>query len=139
MRKWKESLILTAIFGIVFSACFICSAQEDFLKKGREGDIAFLSGGVGQSEREILKEMGKDYPLKLIFSKKSGEYLSDVGVKILGQKDQSIFTTVSNGPWLFINLPPGTYCLEANFKGEQKRISQVKIEKGSQKVLFLQW
>ena len=63
----------------------------------------------------------------------------DVTVKILDQKDKPIFTTVSDGPWLFIDIPAGTYRLEINFKGEQKRISQIKIEKGSQKVLSLQW
>jgi len=139
MEKWRYSLALVAIIGIVVSASSICSAEEDFLKKGREGNISFLSGGVGQGERETLKEMGKGYPLKLIFSNRNGEYLSDVTVKIFDQKDKSIFTTVSDGPWLFFNIPPGTYNLEVNFKGEQKRISQVKIEKGSQKVLSLQW
>lgn len=139
MRKWKGPLILLVIIGIMISASSIYSAEEDFLKKGKEGEINFLSGGVGQSEREALKDMGKDYPLKLIFSNRNGEYLAGVMVKILDQKDKPIFTTISDGPWLFINIPPGTYNMEVNFKGKQKRISQIKIEKGSQKVFSLQW
>jgi hypothetical protein len=128
MEKRKYSLVLLAIIGIIMvSASSICSAEEDFLKKGREGNISFLSGGVGQAERETLKEMGKGYPLKLIFSNRKGEYLCDVTVKILDQKNKPIFTTVSNGPWLFIDIPPGTYHLEISFKRKQNRISQIKI------------
>jgi hypothetical protein len=109
-----------------------------FSEKRERGGYCFLKRwgwpvGKGNSQRD-----GKGLPIKIDIFKKSGEYLSKVGVKILAKKINQ-FTTVSNGAWLFINLPSGTYCLEASFKGEQKRISQVKIKKGSQKVLFLQW
>jgi len=44
----------------------ICSAEEDLFEKGREGDISFLSSGVGKQEREILKEIEKEYLLKIV-------------------------------------------------------------------------
>lgn len=116
----------------------ICSAEEDLFEKGREGDISFLSSGVGKQEREILKEIGKEYLLKLIFSNKKGKYLSNVIVKVFDQKDKTILTTVSNGPWLFIDLTSGIYHLEASFKEEGKKVSKVSIEKGTQKVVSIQ-
>jgi hypothetical protein len=137
--KWRWSLIPAVILGIVIFTLSAYSSEEDFLKKGREGSIAFLSGGVGQQERETLKEMGKGYPLKLMFSNKEGKYLSDVIVKVRDQNDKTILTTVSDGPWLFINLPSGTYHLDASFKGNEKKISKVNIEKETQKVISIQW
>ena len=98
-----------------------------------------MSGGVSQTEREILKDRGKGYTLKLIFSSKRGEYLSNVIVKVLDQKNQTILLTVSNGPWLFIDLPTGTYKIEASFRADRKRLSLIKIEQGKQKVFHLQW
>lgn len=83
--------------------------------------------------------MGRGYSLKLIFSNQKGEYLSDVLVKILDQDENPILTTVSNGPWLFVNLPPGTYNLEASVGGDRRRISRMNIEKGTQKVVSIQW
>jgi hypothetical protein len=83
--------------------------------------------------------MGKDYSLKVIFSNKKGEYLSDIVVKILDQYGNTILTTVSNGPWLFVNLPSGTYNLEASVGGDRRRISRINIEGGSQKVISVQW
>jgi len=58
---------------------------------------------------------------------------------VLDQNDKTILTTVSNGPWLFVNLPSGTYDLETGLKGNEKKISRVNIEKGTQKVISIQW
>lgn len=139
MKRGRWILIPMVVFLTILFALSIHSAEEDFFKKGRKRGIPFVSGGVGQRERDILKEMGTEYSLKLIFSNKKGEYLSDVIVKILDQKDETILITVSNGPWLFVDLPTGIYHLEASSKADQKRISHVKIEKGRQRVISIQW
>ena len=139
MERWRWLLIPLLILGMLIPVLSAYSSEESFLKKGKEGRIAFLSGGVGQEEREALKQMGREYPLKLMFSNRKGEDLSDVTVKVLDQNDKTILTTVSNGPWLFINLPPGVYHLEASFRGNMKKIAEVNIEKEGQKVIFVQW
>ena len=138
MERWRLLLIPLFILGMVMYMLFY-SGEESFLQKRREKSITFLSGGVSERERENLQEMGKKYSLKLVFSKKKGEYLSAVTVKILDQMDKTILTTVSNGPWFFINLPPGVYNLEASFKSDKKRISDVKIEGRTQNVVSIQW
>ncbi len=139
MSRWRWLLIPMVMLLVSIFAISIYSAEGDFLKEGGEGGIAFVSGGVGQEGREILKGMGKEYTLKLIFSNKKGEYLSDVVVKVLDHNDKTILTTVSNGPWLFINLPSGTYHLETGLRDNEKKISRVHIEKGTQKVVSIQW
>jgi hypothetical protein len=60
-------------------------------------------------------------------------------VKVFDKKGEKILTTVSNGPWLFIGLPSGTYHLEASSKADRKSIPKIMIEKGSQKVISIQW
>jgi len=139
MKRWRWSMIPAIIVGMVVFAMSIYSAEENFLKKGSEGGIAFLSGGIGQHEREILKKMGKDYSLKLIFSNRKSEYLSDVMVTVFNHKDEKILFTVSFGPWLFIDLPSGMFNLEASFQGGRKKVSQIRLEKGTQKVHAIQW
>jgi len=139
MRIWKLLLIPIAGFLLTIFVLSISSGEEEFFKRGRDRGISFLSGGVGLHEREILNEMGKSYSLKMIFSNKKGEYLSDVVVKILDQYENTILTAVSNGPWLFINLPSETYKLEASVGGDRRRISRINIEGGIQKVVSVQW
>lgn len=139
MARCKTLFTLFLILQIIFLSLPLYSAEEDLFKENRDASIAFMSGGVSQTEREILKDRGKGYTLKLIFSSKRGEYLSNVIVKVLDQKNQTILLTVSNGPWLFIDLPTGTYKIEASFRADRKRLSLIKIEQGKQKVFHLQW
>lgn len=127
------------ILQMVFLGLPLYSAEEDLFNENLEKGIAFMSGGVSQTEREILKDRGKGYSLKLIFSSKSGEYLSNVIVKVFDQENQTILLTVSNGPWLFIDLPTGIFTIEASFRADRKRISRIKIEQGKQKVFHLRW
>lgn len=127
------------IFQIFFLALPLYSQDTDLFKENKERGIAFMSGGVSQTEREVLKERGKRYSLKLIFSSKRGEYLSNVIVKVYDQNKQTILITVSNGPWLFIDLPTGIYEIEASLRADQKKISQIKVEEGKQKVIHLRW
>jgi hypothetical protein len=155
MSKMKRT-VLMGIFALMMSVAFVSGvmaeqkpattpapaaqqSKEDFFEKGSEGKIAFLSGGVGQPERDILQKRGKAYALKLMFSNKKGEYVSDVIVKVFDQDGKVILTTTSNGPWLFINPPSGMYHLEASFRGERKTIPELRIEQGTQKVLLIQW
>ena len=139
MKRQRSFFITTAIIMLVVFPLLICSAEEDFLKREKQRDITLLSGGVGEAEREILSEIGKDYALKLIFSNEKGEYLSDVKVKMYDEKGKPILETVSDGPWVFVDLPSGSYRLETSFKAEQKRISSIDIGKETQKVISVQF
>ncbi len=139
MKTWRSCCITMAmIMSFVFSLS-IGVAEEDFLKREKQREINLLSGGVGEVEREILREIGKDYALKLIFSNEKGEYLSDVKVKMYDEKGKPILETVSDGPWVFIDLPSGSYRLETSLKAEQKRISPIDIGKQTQKVISVQF
>ncbi|HSB06566.1 MAG TPA: carboxypeptidase-like regulatory domain-containing protein [Thermodesulfobacteriota bacterium] len=127
------------ILGMMLYIFLIYSAEENFSKREKTKNITFLSGGVSEPERKNLEEMGRNYSLKVIFSNESGEYPSEVTVTIFGQEGESILTTVSNGPWFFINLPSGTYDLEVSFQKNRKRISEVIIEEKSQTVIGVRW
>jgi len=127
------------ILRTIFLTMPLYSAEEDPFNENKEKGIAFMSGGVSQTEREILKDRAKGYSLKLIFSSEEGKYLSNLIVKVFDQENQTILITVSNGPWLFIDLPTGIFKIEASFRADRKRISRIKIEQGKQKVIHLQW
>jgi hypothetical protein len=139
MERQRSFIIIAVIILFVVFPGVAASAEEDFLKRDKQQDIALVSGGVGEREREVLGEIGKDYALKLIFSNEKGEYLSDVKVKMYDDKGKPIVETVSDGPWVFVDLPSGNYRLETSFKTEQKRISTIDIGKDTQKVISVQF
>lgn len=93
------------------------------LQSGKTLDgAAYVSGGVSHEELRALHDRRSDYNLWLITaSSKSGSYLADVLVTIRDSKKQTVFNARLDGPWLFINLPLGTYQVEAALNGKSQR------------------
>lgn len=95
----------------------------------------FLSTGFGITSRKPHPE----YSLKLVFSMRSGKYLADIRAQLYrdGQEIQEIF---SPGPWLFVDLPPGTYRVVASTDDGRKQGARFTIEKdGEQQQVVLAW
>lgn len=100
-----------------------------------QGEVKYVSGGVGLEEREYLKSVQSNYNLKLVFAVKTKEYLSDVRVVIQDPKGKTYLNTTSDGPWMLIKVPEGSYIVQATVSGEtlaEKR----KVEKGLQVINF---
>ena len=89
----------------------------------------YLFGGVGSDEREAMEERAKDYNVKLVFAEKRGAFLSGVTVAIATAKGTEIASLGTEGPWFYIQLPPGDYSVKATFKGETKQIRSLRVPK----------
>ena len=59
------------------------------------------------------------YNLRLLFALQgSGEYLSNVQVRIDKAGGPTLLTAVSEGPWFYVHLPPGRYNLTLDNAGQ---------------------
>ena len=71
--------------------------------------IQYFSAGLGKEERRLEYP---PFPLKLIFVKGKRAFLARISVNI-AKEDGTILLKIPGeevaGPWLFINLPMGTY------------------------------
>jgi hypothetical protein len=97
--------------------------------RGRTSDgIAFAAGGVSVSEQQDLERHKDRFSLWVTTAaKKSGAYLADVQVKISDGAGKVLFNAPISGPWLFIDLPPGRYTVEATHRGKpQTRNAQIR-------------
>lgn len=105
---------------------FLVFAEETSLKPQTQGEVSFVSGGVGGDERDAMRAMRKDYNLSLLFSLEgSGEYLSDVRVSINDARGKNLLETVADGPMFFAKLDPGRYVIKVEQNGHaiKKNIS----------------
>ncbi len=105
----------------------------------RSGDVRYFCAGVGLEERQA------DYPpfpLKIILVAEGGAYLAHVAVTI---RDQSGGLSIEiprervTGPWVFVDLPPGTYDLSAARDGETRERKNFKILPNSTRSLYFRW
>jgi hypothetical protein len=107
--------------------------------RGRTSDgIAFATGGVSVSEQQDLERHKDRFSLWVTTAaKKSGAYLADVQVKISDSAGKVLFNAPIPGPWLFIDLPPGRYTVEAAHRGKpQTRSTQIRAGDRHQMILY---
>jgi len=89
----------------------------------------YLFGGISSNEREAMQQRAKGYNLKLVFAEKNGSFLSGITVVMSAPKVSEILSLEIDGPWFFIQLPPGTYEIRANFRGQTKQINHLNVPK----------
>jgi hypothetical protein len=113
-----KTLCLTLILScVLFSLTSI--AEESAIQPQTQGEVTFITGGVGIDERNELNASRSKYNLSLLFSVQStGDYLSDVKIRITNLKGNVFLETMSDGPKLFAKLPPGRYIVTVELNGE---------------------
>ncbi len=113
--------------------------SKESLSLYRAGGVRYFSAGVGIEERSA------EYPpfsLKLVFTAGGKPFLAGVAVTIQSAKGGpsiNIPRDHVNGPWLFVELPSGTYHLTAVHADRTQGLKGVTVEAGKTKTVHLRW
>ena len=113
--------------------------SKDSLPLYRADGVRYFSAGVGIEERTAKYP---PFSLKLVFTARGKPFLSGVGVTIQSAKGGpsiNIPPDHVNGPWLFVELPSGTYHLTAIHADRTQGFKGVTVEEGKMKTLHLRW
>jgi len=104
----------------------------------RQGEVSYLSGGIGLSESDAIRHVAKAYPLELEFvlkAKPKAEYLANVKVQIKNARDKTMLKTTT-GPFLLAKLPAGKYTISANRHGKVIHREVEIAASGHRRVVF---
>jgi hypothetical protein len=109
-----------------------------------DGDIRYVSGGIGESERTELDALSSQFNLHMLFATQgSGEYLSAVQVTILDAHSGPVLSAESKGPWFFAQLPPGNYSVEVTPTGlrgqDETQRKAFHVDRSGQSRLDFYW
>jgi hypothetical protein len=109
--------LVLIISSLLFS--FPAVAEQSLIKPQTQGEVTFVSGGVGGDERIAMQAIRADYNLSLLFSVQgTGEYITDVKVRITDASGNTLLETVSDGPMLFAKLKPSRYIVSVERDGQ---------------------
>lgn len=88
-----------------------------------QGSLRYTCGGISVDESQAMRAAMKDHPLSLLFAAQGGAYLADVQVKLVpqGWGDAGALTFTATGPVCLLDLPAGSYEVEASVGGKEKR------------------
>jgi len=144
-RGWPWLLLFNLILftpGMLAANLLAQSSLEHppgILMGASDEGFRYMSGGIGLEERKIMLSWEADYSLKLAFAELSGDYLSDVKVLVADQNGEAVLSMITNGPWLYVKLPPGTFDVKATFEGETRQIENLYLRKGDRVTRLLHW
>lgn len=102
----------------------------------RQGDVSYVSGGVGQDESKALEHVRSHWPLSLQFTGPSSDFLADVNVRIVDGHDKEVLRADSQGPFMLVKLSPGRYTVHATYKNRDQTKTVNVASKGSTQAAF---
>jgi len=142
MKSKLTTLAASFILNGLIAAAPVLSADAFPLPPERaQGEVSFITGGIGDDEATAFKNAAPTYPLELLFVQKArptDEYLADVKVTIRDRSGKLWLDTTAEGPFLLAKLPAGKYQIEADYDGERKRQS-VEIRAGKHQRAVFVW
>jgi len=126
--KWSAAAAAIAACGLAFSVSAAAADMNRLPATRTQGEISYLSGGIGQSEAHAMEHAAKGYPLELEFvakAKPKDEFLANVKVRITDAHDKLVLDTTADGPFLLAKMPAGKYAISADHDG---RVQHREIE-----------
>ncbi len=102
-------------------------------------NVQYFSAGVGVEERNASYP---PYPLKLIFVQGGRAFLAEVAISIAKSDGTSLADIPSEhvmGPWLFVELPTGTYTITATDSQQRIIKKEVRVGEGGTRVVHFRW
>lgn len=110
------------------------SAERDY------AGVRFRTGGVGEVEARAMREVRASYSLALTFAERfedKDRFLAGILVEIRRPDGQDVLCAVSDGPFLFVDLPPGAYRVTATTGGGRAMQRAVNLGDAHRDVTFL--
>jgi hypothetical protein len=104
----------------------------------RFGDVVYLTGGVTHDEAQFMKAAASQYNLRVTFVANTGQYLANVPVSVKNERGQVVFDGVSEGPMLWIGVPPGKYVVTAQQSG-QPQTQRIDVGTQMHSPVFFRW
>lgn len=116
MKLFLGKFVLAPLFMLIL----LSSCYAQLPKVQTQGDISYVSGGIGEDESRAMKRELKSWPLYIEFSEyfdNQDLWVAQVYLRILDLKGKTLFDTTVDGPMFLGKLPPGNYELLATYQG----------------------
>lgn len=125
---------IASCIGLASPRAFAQAASAPVAMQG----VTYLTGGIGEDDVQQLRAAAAKYDLRVTFASKTGAYLSDIDVSISTESKREVLSIRTEGPLLFVNVPPGRYLLAANYAGKAQTKHVTVPPKGAVEIV-LRW
>ncbi len=92
-----------------------------------------LCTGIGLDGREEAAAF--PHTLKLVYAAPQGSYLGNVAIQV-SRGGQTVFEGTCDGPWMLLNVDPGTYKVVSTFEGQTKTVDVRVTKRAVEKIII---
>ena len=131
------ALATATIFSLSSAAFALYSQNEQALQVQEQGDVAYVTGGIGDEERAELSSMQRDFNLQVMNSGRDGAFTDNTRFEIYDRAGNEVLATEA-GPLLYVQLPPGRYSIAAENEGKRQQ-KEVRVSSSATSRLHLLW
>lgn len=101
--------------------------------------VSYVSGGVGEGEREWLAVLAHDFNLELEMAQTNRAYVADVKIAITDMNGHQVLNAMSGGPIFYAQLPPGRYQISATTQDGRTVSKRIRLAGYAQRKVELRW
>ncbi len=103
----------------------------------QNGNVRYVTGGIGDEERAALEAVKNDYNLQITNTNSIGEFSGETKVSIADRQGNQLINAQA-GPLFYAGLPPGDYTVEANHNGKMQN-QKVSLNQSKSSSLYFRW
>lgn len=138
---------LTRTFVAFTSAMFMSSAVMAYTFESapaggvvhqQQGEVQFITGGIGDEETAALEGARDSYNVHIMNSRSDGAFAGDIATSIYDRKGNQVLA-VDAGPLLYTSLPKGKYTVVAEYEGVQQKKPLSVTSSTKSKDIHLTW
>jgi len=104
--SFHSTLRALALGGVLV---FAASALAQPVTHRDRSGVSWITGGVGEEERDAMRDTAANYNLQIVVAANDGAFRAGVPVAVEDSHGDPVLAIVTDGPWLFASVPPGRY------------------------------
>src|SRR5215510_16466163 len=109
MKMARSALALALACVVSASPVTWAASAASLPKEHHKGALRWMSGGIGKDQADAMRAIASRYNVRLVMAearKPSAAFLARVPVTISDAKGRVVLRTRTDGPFLFLHLPP---------------------------------
>lgn len=98
-----------------------------------QGDVGYLSGGVGEHEAGLFERAMRRHDVGIELLEHAGkkeEFTANALVRITNPGGQTVLDARAEGPFMLVDLPDGHYAVAATLNGQTLKKATLYVKRG---------
>jgi hypothetical protein len=141
MRTMRFALVVAIASALCTPPQAFAESETVLPRERHKGAVTWISGGIGKAQVDAMRGVAPRYNVRLVMAqarKPRAAFLALVPVKIRDAKGRVVLDVRTDGPFLFLKLPPGRYAVTAVFAGHAISKS-LRVKRGASVEATLIW